>query len=311
MRNPNPESRIPKEARNPKLKGGRMPESFYVFAHRYGGTAEVKLPRGVFGLRASGFFRISTFAFRAFCILAFLACLTGTVRADGVMASSPIPATAAAPSERLFEQTELISLLTTTLQQDYVKDKGDLELRVTQPWTARKVPTDPITLKILEMPTIGVSSSFIVRFELDCGDKNLGSWQLPVQAKVWREAWVAHSSLKRGDSLAGADVSRERRDMLMVHEPLAEFSPNDSTLEIAEPVAIGQPLFARCIRPTPVVHRGQTVTALVEDGALSVTMKVEVLEDGAPGQIVRARNQQSLRNLRGKVLNEQTIQISL
>jgi flagella basal body P-ring formation protein FlgA len=60
-----------------------------------------------------------------------------------------------------------------------------------------------------------------------------------------------------------------------------------------------------------VVHRGQTVTALIEDGSLSVEMKVEVLEDGSPGQIVRARNEQSLRDIRGKVLNEQTILVSL
>jgi flagella basal body P-ring formation protein FlgA len=61
----------------------------------------------------------------------------------------------------------------------------------------------------------------------------------------------------------------------------------------------------------PVVHRGQTVAALVNQGALNITMKVVVLEDGAPGQIVRARNQQSLRDIRGKVLNDQTILVSL
>jgi len=40
-------------------------------------------------------------------------------------------------------------------------------------------------------------------------------------------------------------------------------------------------------------------------------MKVEALEDGAPGQIIRARNTASLRNLTGKVVDEHTIQISL
>jgi flagella basal body P-ring formation protein FlgA len=132
-----------------------------------------------------------------------------------------------------------------------------------------------------------------------------------VQAQIWREVWVAHSMLKRGDALPDADIARERRDMLTIHEPLAEFSSPDPTLEIAEPVGIGSPLFARSVKPMAVVHRGQTVTALIEDGSLSVEMKVEVLEDGSPGQIVRARNEQSLRDIRGKVLNEQTILVSL
>jgi flagella basal body P-ring formation protein FlgA len=245
------------------------------------------------------------------CVLIF-ACLT--LRADEpspAPASAPAATAAAAPIERTFDQSDLVALMTTTLQQDYVKDKGELEINFTQPWTSRKVSNEALTIKILEMPTIGVSSSFIVRFELRNEHESIGSWQLPVRAHVWRDAWVAHAMLKRGDSLADADVTRERRDLLVIHEPLAEFVPRDPTLQIAEPVGIGAPLFARSIKPMPVVHRGQTVVALVEQGSLNITMKVEVLEDGAPGQFVRARNQQSLRDIRGKVLNEQTIIVSL
>ena len=241
----------------------------------------------------------------------FLLALLTCVMAFGLYAGEPSPAPEAAPVERMFDQSDLTTLLTTTLQQDYVKDKGELEINFTQPWPSRKVSSEPLTIKILEMPTIGVSSSFIVRFELRNDHESIGAWQLPVRAHVWRDAWVAHSMLKRGDSLADADLARERRDLLVIHEPLADFTAGDPTLQIAEPVSIGSPLFARSIKPMPVVHRGQTVVALVEQGALNITMKVEVLEDGAPGQIVRARNQQSLRDIRGKVLNEQTILVSL
>ena len=220
-------------------------------------------------------------------------------------------ATVTAPVDRTLEQAELTTMLTQTLQQDYVKDRGELELRLTQPWTVKKISDEPLTLKIIDMPTMGVTASFIVRFELRNEHGAIGSWQLPVQAHVWREAWVAHSMLKRGDSLADADITRERRDMLVLHEPLADFTADRSTLEIAEPVGLGAPLFARSIRMMPVVHRGQTVQALLEDGSLSITMKVEVLEDGAPGQTIRVRNKQSLKDIRGKVLNEQTIVVSL
>jgi flagella basal body P-ring formation protein FlgA len=230
------------------------------------------------------------------------------VRADEATNS---PAPAAVPAERTLDLTELTMMLTQTLQKDYVKDRGELELRITQPWASKKISDEPLTVKITEMPTIGVTPSFIVRFELRNAHDTIGTWQLPVQAHVWREAWVAHSMLKRGDSLADADIARERRDVLVLHEPLADFPSVTPTLEIAEPVGIGAPLFARSIKLTPVVHRGQLVQALVEDGSLSIAMKVEVLEDGAPGQIVRARNKQTLRDIRGKVLNEQSIQVSL
>jgi flagella basal body P-ring formation protein FlgA len=220
--------------------------------------------------------------------------------------NAPAPA-----AERTLDQSELTMLLTQTLQQDYVKDRGELELKLTQPWKDKKISDEPVTVKVTEMPTLGVVPSFIVKFELHNTSGTIGTWQLPVQAHVWREVWVAHSMLKRGDSLADADITRERKDMLLVHEPLAEFSDDRSALEIAEPVGINAPLLARTVRPMPVVHRGQTVQALVSDGSLSIAMKVEVLEDGAPGQTVRARNKQSLKDIRGKVLNGQTIIVSL
>jgi flagella basal body P-ring formation protein FlgA len=117
--------------------------------------------------------------------------------------------------------------------------------------------------------------------------------------------------LKRGDQLAGGDIARERRDLLLIHEPIAEFAADDTSLELAEPVQAGTPLLARQIRVRPVIHRGQLADVLIQDGALSITLKVEALEDGAPGQMIRARNLVSRRDLIGKVLNQQTILVTL
>ena len=247
------------------------------------------------------------------CVLRVACCvlLAGLPLRAEETTNAPAPAPTAAATERTLDQSEVTMLLTQTLQQEYVKDRGELELKITQPWKDKKIPDAPITVKITEMPTMGVVPSFIVRFDLQNTNGTIGSWQMPVQAHVWRDAWVAHSLLKRGDALADADITRERRDMLLVHEPLADLPEDRSMLEIAEPVGINAPLLARSVRPMPVVHRGQTVQALVSDGSLNITMKVEVLEDGAPGQTIRARNKQSLKDIRGKVLNEQTILVSL
>ena len=132
-----------------------------------------------------------------------------------------------------------------------------------------------------------------------------------MQAHVWREVWVARTTLKRGELTSTADITRERRDVLNIREALADFSSGDPSLELAESVSAGTPLLARVLKPKTVIHRGQTANALVEDGSLSITMKVEALEDGSPGQTIHLRNPASARNLSGKVLNEQTIQISL
>lgn len=209
------------------------------------------------------------------------------------------------------DEAALLALLTTTLQQNYVKGQGQLELNLTQPWNAPTVPDEPLTVKILEIPTAGVTRSFILRFQLCTATEIVSTWDVTLQAQIWREVWVAHSDLRRGELLADADVTRDRRDVLATREMLADFSPGDTTMEIADSVPADGILLARDLKLRTVIHRGQLADAVLQDGALNITMKVQALEDGAPGQIIRARNTVSLHDLTGKVVDEHTIEVSL
>lgn len=233
-------------------------------------------------------------------------CVHGEPSSFTVTNHSPAP-----PILHQLGENELVTLLTETLQREYIKTRGELELHLTRPWITRPVPDAPLTVKIVELPNAGVTASCIVRFELLNGETKLGDWQLPVQAKVWREVWVAHAAVKRGDSLAEADLARERRDVLNVRDAFADFTDRDAAYELADSLQVGGILLARSIRLKAVIHRGQVAEARLEQGALRITMKVEALEDGAPGQTIRARNPQTHRDLRGRVVDEQTIALSL
>ena len=213
---------------------------------------------------------------------------------------------------RTFAEKEMLQLLTSVLQKQFVKEQGDLELRLARPWMTANVPDEPFTLKVLEIPTSGVAPAFIVRFEFDTAQgEHIGPWQAPLQAKVWREIWTAGSAIKRGELVRSADLNKERRDLLLSHEPLAGFAADDPSLEFYEPVQAGSPIFARFVRPRAIVHRGQSLAAMVHDGALMITLKVEALEDGAAGQIIRVRNPLSRRDLRGTVLDQENVLVSL
>jgi flagella basal body P-ring formation protein FlgA len=241
-----------------------------------------------------------------------------SVPTPGLYAAEPTPPSAAvvppaeAPALRVFNQSDLLALLTATLQRDYVKDRGELELTFQQPWPALSFSNEPITLKVMEAPASGVAPSFIVRFQLCTAGETLGTWQAAVQAHVWRTVWVAHSNLRRGLPVHGADIVSERFDVLNVREALADFSVADEAdLELAESVGSGVPLLARMIKLQAVIHRGQVANALIQDGMLSITAKVEALEDGAPGQVIHVRNPISRHDLSGRVLDNQTILVSL
>ena len=227
-------------------------------------------------------------------------------------ASPAAPPVDLAATNTVLDEVAVTKLLASALQEQFTGGAGELNLRFTRPWVSQNAPAGQLTVKILEMPTSGVTSAFIVRFEIfTAAGASLGNWQMPVQAHLWREIRVARSMLKPGESVADADIALERRDVLALRAPLAEFAEEGASLEIAESIPAGSPLFARSVKLRPVVRRGEMTNARLEEGALSVTMKVQALEDGTPGQIIRLRNLQSARDFSGKVLNEKTVLVSL
>ncbi len=213
---------------------------------------------------------------------------------------------------RKLPEEELLQMLTAAFQKEVVKDRGEVELRLTRPWQPVAVPDEPLKLELVELPPQGIASALITRFELQTSrGESVGSWQTTLQAHVWREVWVARSPLSRGAPLRATDITRERRDILTLREATAEFDPGKSNLELSEPLPAGLPLLARCVRPRPLIRRGQTVAAVLEDGMLAISLKVEALEDGVLGQTIRIRNPISRRDLHGKVVDEKQIQVCL
>jgi flagella basal body P-ring formation protein FlgA len=212
---------------------------------------------------------------------------------------------------RQFTDSEMTELLTATLQREHVKDRGELELRLTRPFPPVLVPDEPLTFKVTDLPATGVSPDFVAHCELWVGKERAGAWQLPAQARVWREIPIAHSALTRGQLLKDADVVMERRDVLAQREAFLNFPTEDGSLELAESIPAGLPVLNRSVHVRPLIRRGRLVEAIYQEGSLSISLKVETLEDGFPGQTVLVRNPKTKRELYGKVQNEQTILIAL
>jgi flagellar basal body P-ring formation protein FlgA len=212
---------------------------------------------------------------------------------------------------RTLSETELKEQVTAALQREIVREKGELELRLMRPWSPVSVPDEAWTIKLLDLPTAGVTPNFIVRFELRCGAESVGNWQLAMQAKVWREVPVAQATLKRGELLTDSAIALERRDVLALREAPVPYPADNTTFELAENVPPGTALTTRSVRPRPLVFRGRLADATVVDNGVTISLKVEVLEDGVLGQTVRVRNPKSRREFKGKVQHEQSILVHL
>jgi flagella basal body P-ring formation protein FlgA len=212
---------------------------------------------------------------------------------------------------RQFTSSEMTELLAATLQEEYVKDRGELELHLSRPMGPVLVPDEPLTMKVIDLPASGLGPSLVVRCEIWNGKERVGEWQLPVLARVWRDIPVARSQLTRGQLLRDADLVMERRDVLLQRDAYIRNPTDDPTLELTESIATGLPLLNRSVRVRPLMLRGRVVDGVYQEGSMSISLKVELMEDGLMGQTVRVRNPKTKREMFGKVKNEQTVLIAL
>src|SRR3954469_6019123 len=91
---------------------------------------------------------------------------------------------------RMLDETEMRQMLTASLQADQVRERGELEIRFVRPWASITVPDEPLNLRVLDLPNTGISGNFIVRCELKASEEIAATWQINVNAKIWREVWV-------------------------------------------------------------------------------------------------------------------------
>jgi flagella basal body P-ring formation protein FlgA len=59
----------------------------------------------------------------------------------------------------------------------------------------------------------------------------------------------------------------------------------------------------------PVIHQGQVVQGVVNNGNIELTVQVRAVEDGKAGDKIRVENTESHKLLRGKILDEKTVLI--
>src|SRR5687768_12572976 len=53
---------------------------------------------------------------------------------------------------KILAEEELKDLLTEAIQSNSVKERGELEVRFVRSWTPLRVPDEPLTIKLMELP---------------------------------------------------------------------------------------------------------------------------------------------------------------
>ncbi|WP_187878391.1 flagellar basal body P-ring formation chaperone FlgA [Helicobacter pylori] len=198
------------------------------------------------------------------------------------------------------------NMLKTEIKEAYLKEYKDLKLEI-----------ETINLEIPER----FSHASILSYELSASNKlkkdgvvflrleNEPNLRLPVRYSVIgsMQAFKSASAIKKDENITANNTKKERVLFGTLSNPLLEgaidkvsvkhFIPPDTLLSMDKTQAL------------IIVRKNDIITGVYEEGQISIEISLKALENGALHQIIQAKNLESNKILKAKVLSSSKAQI--
>ncbi len=198
------------------------------------------------------------------------------------------------------------NMLKTEIKEAYLKEYKDLKLEI-----------ETIHLEIPER----FSNASILSYELNASNKlkkdgvvflrleNEPNLRLPVRYSVVgsMQAFKSVSAIKKDENITASNTQKERVLFGALSNPLLEgaidkvsaknFIPPDTLLSADKTQAL------------IIVRKNDIITGVYEEGQISIEISLKALENGALNQIIQAKNLESNKILKAKVLSSSKAQI--
>ncbi|WQS57236.1 flagellar basal body P-ring formation protein FlgA [Helicobacter pylori] len=199
-----------------------------------------------------------------------------------------------------------LNALKTGIKEIYLKEYQDLKLEI-----------ETINLEIPER----FSHAPILSYELNASNKlkkdgvvflkleNEPNLRLPVRYSVIgsMQAFKSISAIKKDENITANNTKKERVLFGALSNPLLEgaidrvsaknFIPSDTLLSMDKTQAL------------IIVRKNDIITGVYEEGQISIEISLKALENGALNQIIQAKNLESNKILKAKVLSSSKAQI--
>ncbi|MCQ2835822.1 flagellar basal body P-ring formation protein FlgA [Helicobacter pylori] len=198
------------------------------------------------------------------------------------------------------------NMLKTEIKAIYLKEYKDLKLEI-----------EAINLEIPER----FSHASILSYELSASNKlkkdgvvflkleNEPNLRLPVRYSVIgsMQAFKSIEAIKKDENITANNTKKERVLFGALSNPLLEgaidrvsaknFIPPDTLLSMDKTQAL------------IIVRKNDIITGVYEEGQISIEISLKALENGALNQIIQAKNLESNKILKAKVLSSSKAQI--
>ncbi|GAA9691018.1 flagellar basal body P-ring formation chaperone FlgA [Helicobacter pylori] len=196
--------------------------------------------------------------------------------------------------------------LKTEIKKAYLKEYKDLKLEI-----------ETINLEIPER----FSNASILSYELNASNKlkkdgvvflkleNEPNLRLPVRYSVIgsMQAFKSIGAIKKDENITANNTKKERVLFGALSNPLLEGAINKvSAKNFIPPNTL---LSTDKTQALIIVRKNDIITGVYEEGQISIEISLKALENGALNQIIQAKNLESNKILKAKVLSSSKVQI--
>ncbi|MGN8393738.1 flagellar basal body P-ring formation chaperone FlgA [Helicobacter pylori] len=196
--------------------------------------------------------------------------------------------------------------LKTEIKKAYLKEYKDLKLEI-----------ETINLEIPER----FSDALILSYELNASNKlkkdgvvflrleNEPNLRLPVRYSVIGSMQVFRSigAIKKDENITANNTQKERVLFGVLSNPLLEGAIGKvSAKNFIPPNTL---LSADKTQALIIVRKNDIITGVYEEGQISIEISLKALENGTLNQIIQAKNLESNKILKAKVLSSSKVQI--
>ncbi|GAA9596683.1 flagellar basal body P-ring formation chaperone FlgA [Helicobacter pylori] len=198
------------------------------------------------------------------------------------------------------------NVLKTEIKKAYLKEYKDLKLEI-----------ETINLEIPER----FSNAPILSYELNASNKlkkdgvvflrleNEPNLRLPVRYSVIgsMQAFRSIGAIKKDENITANNTKKERVLFGALSNPLLEGAINKvSAKNFIPPNTL---LSTDKTQALIIVRKNDIITGVYEEGQISIEISLKALENGALNQIIQAKNLESNKILKAKVLSSSKVQI--
>ena len=221
-------------------------------------------------------------------------------------------ATALPAATKEISSRQLLSMVTENLQKTFEINDAKLVLSPTRQLPAVPVPADAhVEVQIVSHQPNGPAAFIRTQYALLVDGRRMGEWTGFFRAQLLKEVWLAGKIAPRHATLDKVKLIRKKVDVINLRTGVWEGKP-DSTLQLTQGLSTGMVLLPRHVRRTPVILRNQLVTGVLIYKALRIELSnLLALEEGAPGDTIRLRNNSSFKEIRGKIINDRSVLLGL